>query len=77
MNIHSQKIELAQLIFNIDDKAILKKVKEVLSPKKSTAFDSWQNDMQQSVDIAIKQLDEGKGISHKEAVRKIRQWQKK
>ena len=77
MNIHSQKIELAQLIFNIDDKAILKKVKEVLEPKKTSVFDSFQTEIQKSVDIAIKQLDEGKGIPHKEVMKKIRQWQKK
>lgn len=77
MNIHSQKIELAQLIFSIDDKAILKKVKEVLIPSKDSVLDALHDDVRKSVNIAIKQLEEGKGIPHKEAVRKIKQWQKK
>lgn len=77
MNIHSQKIELAQLIFNIDDKAILKKVKEVLSPSKDSILDSLHDDVKKSVEISLKQFENGEYKSHEEVMKKYKKWLKK
>ncbi len=77
MNINTQKIEIAQLIFNTDDKSILKRVREVLNESHTGFMNHLTDDIKTSVLKSIKQLDEGKGIPHDEALKKIKKWQKK
>lgn len=77
MNIQAQKIELAQLIFNTNDKSVLKKIKEALMSSQPDLMDELHDDIKADVLVSMKELKEGKGIPHETAMKKIRKWQNK
>ena len=77
MNIQAQKIELAQLIFNTNDKSVLKKIKEALMSSQPDLMDELHDDVKADVLISIQELKEGKGIPHETVMKKIRKWQNK
>ena len=77
MNIQAQKIELAQLIFNTNDKSVLKKVKEALLSSKDSLLDDLHDDVRKSVEVSLKQLKNGEYVSHEEVMKKHKKWLKK
>ena len=77
MNINAEKIELAQLIFSIENKITIKKIKNLLKAEEPDLWDELHDDVKLAVDESIKQLDTSKGIPHNLAVKKLSRWVKK
>lgn len=77
MNIQAQKIELAQLIFNTNDKSVLKKIKEALLSSQPDLMDELHEDVKKSVGVSLKQLKNGEYVSHDNVMKKHKKWLKK
>lgn len=77
MNIQAQKIELAQLIFNTNDKSLLKKIKDALISSQSDLIDELHDDVRKSVETSLKQLKNGEYVSHEDVMKKHKKWLKK
>jgi len=77
MNINAEKIELAQLIFSIENKITIKKIKNLLKAEEPDLWDELHDDVKLAVDESIKQLDAGKGVPHNLAIKKLSRWVKK
>ena len=76
MNILAEKIELAQLIFTIQNKVTINKIKKFIASEQPDLWDELNDNVKADVEIAIKQLDKGEGIPHSQAVKKLKRWVK-
>lgn len=73
MNVQTKKLELVQLILNTDRPALLDKVSQLLKQEKEG--DWWEEipeTVQESIDIALKQADNGELIPHQEVMKEAR-----
>ena len=77
MNIAASKIELAKQILNINDKSLIRQVKALLQVQKDDWYDELPDHVKQSVEKSEKQIANGEGIPHKEAMKKYKKWLKK
>ena len=71
MDIQSSKIELAKLILSIDNPEMIKKIKDFLKKETSQERVKLTKYEKKEIEIALKQLDEGKGISFDDFVKKV------
>tara|TARA_B110001469_G_C9646725_1_gene327207 strand:- start:576 stop:815 length:240 start_codon:yes stop_codon:yes gene_type:complete len=71
MNTEARQITLAQILFSIKDNNRLDEIEAFLTNDKSDWWDELSNDTKQSIERGIKQADEGKVISHKQARTRI------
>ncbi|MEX1000635.1 MAG: hypothetical protein WDZ35_00860 [Crocinitomicaceae bacterium] len=71
MDIQSSKIELAKLILSIDNPEMIKKIKHFLKKETSQEKVKLTKYEKKEIEIALKQLDEGKGISFDDFVKKV------
>ncbi len=73
MNVQTKKLELVQLILNTDKPALLDKVSQLLKQEKEV--DWWEEiheTVQESIDIALKQADNGELIPHQDVIKEAR-----
>lgn len=71
MDIQSSKIELAKLILSIDNPEMIQKIKDFLKKETSQERVKLTKYEKKEIEIALKQLDEGKGISFDDFVKKV------
>ena len=77
MNIHAQKIELAQQIFNIQKKGTLNKLISLLKSEEPDLWDELPDNIKIDAEIAMQELDLGKGIPHETVMKKYSKWLRK
>ena len=74
MRIQEQKLELAKMILNTDSKKVLDKVKAVFDNEETDFWDELSDYQKETIEIAIKQADNGETVSHSQAMKKYRKW---
>ncbi len=71
MGLKTKKLELIKLISNIDNDELIAGISDYLKAN----MNDWWNDLSQAekdeIELGIKQLDEGKGISFDDYWRKV------
>ena len=75
MNQADLKADLHQLIENVDDKNILEAIKTILTKGASTNnnwFEELSYDLKVALDESINEANQGKTISHQEAMQQIK-----
>ncbi len=75
MNQTELKTDLHQLIENVDDKNILEAIKTILTKRASTNndwFDELSYDLKAALDESVDEANQGKTISHQEAMQQIK-----
>ena len=75
MNIQNLKADLHHLIDNTNEESILKAIKTILSKQNESSKD-WADDLSDNLrselEESISEADEGKTISHEEAMKRIK-----
>lgn len=75
MNIEAEKLKLVQMILNINSETTIDKIKSLLKNDAEVDFwDELHDDVKAGVEEAIKELDEGGGIPHSEAIKMLKKW---
>jgi len=75
MNIEAEKLKLVQMILNINSETTIDKIKALLKNDAEVDFwDELHDDVKAGVEEAIKELDEGGGIPHSEAIKMLKKW---
>ncbi|MGF7138257.1 hypothetical protein [Roseimarinus sediminis] len=73
MNLQTKKLELVQLILNTDRPALLDKVSQLLKQEKEGEWlEEIPEAVQESIDIALKQADNGELIPHQDVMKEAR-----
>jgi hypothetical protein len=71
MDIQAEKLSLLQAVLDIEDVSVIRKIKKLLKKPETDWFDELTEEQQQTVDLAIEELDRGEGIPHEEALRRL------
>ncbi|WP_420580376.1 hypothetical protein [Reichenbachiella sp.] len=71
MDIQTSKIELAKLILNLDNPAILRKIKELIVGTQKDFGNTLTAAEKEEIEIAITQLNEGKRTSFDSFIAKV------
>ncbi len=74
MNISQQKVQLSKAILNSENPALLKHIKAVVDSYKTDLWDELSDYQKLCVTQAKAQLKSGKGIPHKEVMKKYKKW---
>ncbi len=73
MNVQAKKLELVQLILNTNTPILLEKIGKILKQEKEA---DWWNEIpesvQESIEIAIEQADQGETTPHSEVMKETR-----
>ncbi len=73
MNIQAKKLELVQLILDTNTPILLEKIGKILKQEKEA---DWWNEIpesvQESIEIANEQADQGEATPHSEVMKKVR-----
>ncbi len=77
MNVHVEKIKLAQTILGIDSEVILKHLKAVLNSYETDLWDELPDEIKASALRGMKQADRGEYKTHDEVMKKYKKWLKK
>jgi hypothetical protein len=71
MDIQSLKIELTKLILDIDNPALIEKIKDLLLKETGDFWSTLSEDQKEELKFGIHQLNEGKRISFDEFLKKV------
>ena len=74
MNISLTKVEITKNILETESPVILKHIAAILDAYKSDLWDELSEVQKKSVKKAQNQLENGKGISHREVMKKHSKW---
>lgn len=78
MNIQAEKIKLAQYILSISSEESIQKIKNyIINQKQEDFWNELPLEIQREVEEAIKELENGKGITHEKVMKKYEKWLKK
>lgn len=78
MDLATIKIDLAQKLFKIEDKAFLEYLEALLDTKKQTdSWDEMPDNIRRSLEISLQQSERNETISHQEVMKKYEKWRKK
>ena len=72
MTIQAQKLELVKLILEIDDKAVLNNIKQVVTSSKDDWWDEISDKEKAAIEAGIAQADRGELIPHEQVMKKLR-----
>ncbi len=64
MDIQTAKIELAKIILSIENAEFIEKIKNFISKEKKDFWDNLTLSEKAEIELGIKQLDDGEGISY-------------
>ena len=74
MNISEQKIQITKAILESKSEALLRHVKAIVDSYKTDLWDELSEYQKLCVTQARVQLQNGKGIPHKEVMKKYKKW---
>lgn len=74
MNISQQKVQLTKAILASENPALLKHIKAVVDSYNTDLWDELSDYQKLCVSQAKEQLKNGKGIAHKEVMKKYKKW---
>ena len=78
MNIRIEKLSIIEQLINVDDKELLKKIKNLLSKKvKSNVEPMDLETFFAKIDESEKAFEQGKTISQQELRKEIKSWRRK
>ncbi len=79
MSLEEQKIEVARLVFDIQNANLIKEIKAFITQRTDVAdfWDELPSDIQDQVDKAAKDVKSGNFLTHSEVVNKHAKWLKK
>ena len=73
MNLDSKKLELVQLILNIDQPKLLERVSLLIKQGEVDWWDDLPLSVQKSIDAGLADANLGKGIPHQDVMNEIQQ----
>ncbi|MBX2982605.1 MAG: hypothetical protein KF843_08035 [Flavobacteriales bacterium] len=68
---------IAKQVFNTTDEMVLDQVKAVLDSQSDTWFQSLPAKVRSEIETSLAQADRGETVSHKEAMKQVREWRKR
>lgn len=71
MDIQSSKIELTKLILNIDDPALIEKIKDLLVRETSDFWSTLTDEQKEELKLGIEQLNDGQRTSFEDFLNKV------
>ncbi len=71
MDIQSLKIELTKLILNIDNPALIEKIKDLLVQETGDFWSTLSEDQKEELKLGIQQLNEGQRVSFDDFLKKV------
>jgi predicted transcriptional regulator len=75
MNLQAEKIKIAQTLLGTNSEALIKQVKAILNIYKTNDLWDELSDYQKAcIKEAKQEIAKGKGIPHKEAMKKYKKW---
>ena len=72
MNIQSKKIELVQLILNINKPALLDKIKQLLI-QETDWWDELSEEQKDSIEVGLEQANRGETLTHEQVVNEMKE----
>lgn len=77
MSFQKDRLKISEAILAIEDASLLDKIKQLIKTEQIDLWDELPDAIKTEVDLAIEELDQGKGIPHKEAMKPFDKWIKK
>lgn len=74
MNLEAEKIKIAQTLLGTNSEALVQQVKALLSFYKTDLWDELSDYQKACVKEAKQQIAKGKGVAHKEVMKKYKKW---
>lgn len=74
MDIAATKLELMELLLQVNEESTLYKVKNLLKKESGDWWDDLSEEGQRRIKQGASQLDAGEGISHDEVMSKFKKW---
>jgi hypothetical protein len=74
MDIQAEKIELIRLLLETENEKIIQKVKAIFKKNTNDWWDETSEEERAAIEESIQQLAKGKGIPHKEVIKKYKKW---
>lgn len=71
MDLQTSKIELAKMILEIDNQAIIDKITNLLKSEKQDFWLELSEQEKESINLGISQLENGEGIPLNEFIKKV------
>ncbi len=77
MNIAATKIEIAQQVFNTNNKDLIKYIKTLFETQDVDLWDELPDAVKKSAERGLEQADRGELKSHTEVMKKHKKWLRK
>ncbi len=74
MNIEAEKIRIAQTLLGTNSEVLIKQVKALLNFYKTDLWDELSDYQKECVKEAKQEIARGKGVAHKEVMKKYKKW---
>lgn len=74
MNLQAEKIKIAQTLLGTNSEALIKQVKALLNFHQTDLWDELSDYQKACVKEAKQEITKGKGIPHKEVMKKYKKW---
>jgi hypothetical protein len=77
MTIEALKLDLARKIIDTNNLQLINHIRAIFETEQKNWFDELPVEIQNSVNIGLKESENNEGISHKDAMIEIQEWLKK
>ena len=77
MNIKAEKISLIEKLLHTEDESMIKELKQVFLNKKNDFWDELPVKVQEEIEQAIIETDNGDYIPHEDMIKKYEKWLKR
>lgn len=77
MGLYAEKVKLTQMILSIESKSLIEKIKNLIKTEDADLWDELHDDVKAEVELAVKELDNGGGVSNEQVMKKYEKWLKK
>lgn len=74
MSIQSDKIAIAKTLLETSNKQLIQQMKAVIKAYETDLWDELSDYHKKIIAQSVKELDEGKGIPHKQVMKKYKKW---
>jgi hypothetical protein len=74
MNLQSEKLEVAKMVLDTNNKSILMRIKNIFETEKIDLWDEIPSQVTKDVDEAFLQANSGFGKPHNEVMKKYKKW---
>jgi hypothetical protein len=77
MTLEALKLDLTRKIIDSNNPQLINHIKAIFDTAQENWYDELPTEIQNSVNLGLKQSENNEGVSHKDAMNEIEEWLKK